>query len=64
MKIKNKVRNFLKDQSGEFGIKQIAITVAVIVIIGFLIAIIQGNLPTWVDEIWQLFMDLIGKFIS
>jgi Flp pilus assembly pilin Flp len=64
MKIKSKVRNFFKDQSGEFGIKQIAITVAVIVIIGFLIAIIQGNLPTWVDEIWQLFMDLIGKFIS
>jgi Flp pilus assembly pilin Flp len=64
MKIKNKVRNFLKDQSGEFGIKQIAVTVAVIVIIGLLIGVIRGNLGTWVAEVWDMFIEMIKNLIS
>lgn len=64
MKIKSKVRNFFKDQSGEFGIKQIAVTVAVIVIIGLLIGVIRGNLGTWVAEVWDMFIEMIKNLIS
>ncbi|MDQ2085696.1 hypothetical protein RBH29_04510 [Herbivorax sp. ANBcel31] len=64
MKTKKIIRNLLKDQSGEFGVKQIAITVAVIVIIGFIIVIVQNNLDGWIGEIWDLFMEQIENLIS
>lgn len=64
MKIKNKIKNFLKNQSGEFGIKQIAATVAVIVIIGLIIGVVRGNIGTWVAEVWDMFIEMIKDTIS
>jgi len=32
--LKNSIKKFLKDERGEFGVKQIAYTVAVIVVVG------------------------------
>ena len=51
-------------KEAKFGIKQIAITVAVIVIIGFGIMDIENLIPEWITEIWQLFIDQIKNFIS
>lgn len=64
MKIKNKIKIFLKNQSGEFGIKQIAATVAVIVIIGLIIGVVRGNIGTWVAEVWDMFIEMIKDTIS
>ncbi|AUG57060.1 hypothetical protein [Acetivibrio saccincola] len=64
MKIKNMMKNLLKDQSGEFGIKQIAATVAVIVIIGLIIGVVRGNIGTWVVEVWDMFIEMIKDTIS
>ncbi|MGZ7444057.1 hypothetical protein [Paenibacillus sp. TH7-28] len=56
---KKGIRTFWEDEAGEFGIKQIAATVAVIVIIGIIVGIVRGNLPAWVNDIWDYFMGLI-----
>lgn len=58
------IQRFVEDERGEFGIKQIAATVAVIVVIGFVVTAISGNMGTWVEEIWDQFMELIGSNIS
>ena len=62
---KNKEKqSFWKDESGDFGIKQIAMTVAVIVVIGFAITIIQTNMGSWISELWTLFMDQIKDLMA
>lgn len=62
-KLKN--REFWKDESGEFGVKGIAITVAVIVIIGAAVSFIKGSaLEGWIGDIWDKFMDLIDNLIK
>ncbi|TYQ16049.1 UNVERIFIED_CONTAM: hypothetical protein Cloal_2551 [Acetivibrio alkalicellulosi] len=62
--MKNRIKALLKDQSGEFGVKSIAMTVAVIVIIGFIIVVVQGNIDGWVGQIWDLFIGLITDLFS
>jgi hypothetical protein len=59
-----KTASFWKEESGDFGIKQIAATVAVIVIIGFIVTAIQTNIGTWVNQVWTLFMDQIRDSFS
>ncbi|MBT2293166.1 hypothetical protein J7E73_29475 [Paenibacillus albidus] len=54
--------SFWKEERGDIGVKQIAGTVAVIVIIGLVITAVQGNLTEWIDQIWTLFIDQIKKF--
>lgn len=46
------------------GIKQIAITVAVIVVIGAIIGIVQGNLDDWIEDVWDYFMELIDDLTN
>ncbi|MED4956079.1 hypothetical protein ABEO75_16760 [Paenibacillus macerans] len=58
---KKGIRAFWEDEAGEFGIKQIAATVAVIVIIGLVVSAVRGNLPTWINDIWDYFMGLIKE---
>lgn len=60
----NKLKAVVGNERGEFGIKQIAITVAVIIIIGVVVTTLSGKLPTWVGEIWNKFLDLIDKNIG
>ncbi|MCJ8011825.1 hypothetical protein MUG84_08725 [Paenibacillus sp. KQZ6P-2] len=59
-----KKMTFWADETGEFGVKQIAVTVAVIVIIGMIVTVVRTNLGTWVGEIWSLFMKQIQDLIS
>ncbi|NMM55442.1 hypothetical protein [Paenibacillus aquistagni] len=60
----NKLKAVVGNERGEFGIKQIAITVAVIIIIGVVVTTLSGKLPTWVGDIWDKFLDLIDKNIG
>lgn len=57
-------RKLWKDEKGEFGIKQIAGTVAVIVIIGLVVGIVEGSLATWVSDVWDLFFDEIKEMTT
>ncbi|MEK4854755.1 hypothetical protein NST04_33305 [Paenibacillus sp. FSL H7-0756] len=54
--------SFWTEERGDIGVKQIALTVAAIVIIGAAIVIVQDNLGTWIGDIWKLFMNQIEKF--
>ncbi|WP_195571399.1 hypothetical protein [Paenibacillus sp. 1001270B_150601_E10] len=60
----NKLKAVVGNERGEFGIKQIAITVAVIIIIGVVVSIITGSLDTWVEDIWDKFLNLIDSSIK
>lgn len=57
-------KKLLGNERGDFGVKQIAITVAIIVVIGFVIATVQTLMPTWIQEIWEMFIDQIQGLIS
>lgn len=64
-KIKSKIKRFLKEERGDIGIKQIAITVAVIVVIGAAMTIIKGTfLQTWIGDVWDMFIDQIKDLMS
>ncbi|TCK90645.1 hypothetical protein EDC19_2414 [Natranaerovirga hydrolytica] len=59
----NKRNTIINNERGDIGIKQIAITVAVIVVIGLIIGVVRSNMSTWVNEVWRLFMDQIDSLI-
>lgn len=60
-----RLRRMLADERGAVGVKEIAVTVAVIVIIGAVVSLVTGSLlGNWIDEIWTLFIDQIKKMTS
>ncbi|NLU27372.1 MAG: hypothetical protein GXX00_09565 [Hungateiclostridium thermocellum] len=62
--LKNSIKKFLKDERGEFGVKQIAYTVAVIVVVGLVLAILrdqmEGIVTTIWNFLWEKIQDLMG----
>lgn len=61
---KGLVRKFLKSQSGELGIQQIAATVAVIVVIGFIILAVKDNMDGWIGQLWTMFKEKLDTMIQ
>lgn len=59
-----KKRSFWKDETGDIGIKQIAITVGVIVLVGMSISIINGKMGDWFEDIWEIFITYIETNIT
>ncbi|KAA9005457.1 hypothetical protein F4V43_08290 [Paenibacillus spiritus] len=60
-----KLQRFLADERGAVGVKEIAATVAVIVVIGAAISLITGTfLNTWISEVWDLFMKQIENMTT
>ncbi|MBH5320055.1 hypothetical protein I6N90_19825 [Paenibacillus sp. GSMTC-2017] len=59
--MKSKMQAFIKDERGEFGIKQIAGLVAVLVFIGIIVTTISGLLPDWIAYVWGLFTTWVDK---
>lgn len=62
--MKSKIKAFFKEEKGDFGIKYIAITVAVIVLIGVAMTFIKGILPNWIEDVWDMFIDQINDLMS
>jgi len=56
--------NNLKDNRGEFGIKQIAITVAVVIAVGIIVQFLSGGwLTDRVEDVWTwLWEDVIKSW--
>ncbi|OPZ92500.1 MAG: hypothetical protein BWY74_01551 [Firmicutes bacterium ADurb.Bin419] len=55
----------VKGNNGEFGVKQIAVTVAVVVLIGVIVQFMtEGWLTDRVEDVWEWLWDLIKGFIS
>ena len=61
--LKTKIKGFIKSEKGDVSVKGIAIMVAIIVIVGFAIGVIQGKLGGWIDQIWSMAVDAISDFI-
>ncbi|WP_238655344.1 hypothetical protein [Paenibacillus piscarius] len=61
-KPKKSQESFWTEERGDIGVKQIALTVAAIVIIGAAIAIVNRNLGDWISDVWDMFMEQIKKF--
>ncbi|GAE86928.1 hypothetical protein [Acetivibrio straminisolvens] len=63
--LKNSIKKFVKDERGEFGVKQIAITVAVIVVIGLILSILRnGLLNEMVNTVWEFLWEQIQKLMG
>ncbi|NGM82821.1 hypothetical protein G5B47_10390 [Paenibacillus sp. 7124] len=63
--VASKVKAFLADERGAVGVKEIAVTVAVIVIIGAVVSLITDSfLNTWISEVWEFFMTQIEKMTT
>lgn len=56
-KLKLEFYRMMSEERGDIGIKQIAITVGVIVIVGLAVSGIGGMLPTMVQEVFDFFME-------
>ncbi|WP_026478105.1 hypothetical protein [Alkaliphilus transvaalensis] len=60
MEKENKMSLFIEEESGEYGVKQIAFTVAVIVVIGVAIGFINERfMETWIGQVWTMFINFI-----
>jgi large-conductance mechanosensitive channel len=56
-----KANTFIKEEKGDFSVKGIAITVAVIVIIGVAVGLIRGFASDWITQIWNMLIDFIDE---
>lgn len=52
IKVDVALSNLMEEERGDFGVKQIAIVVAVIIVIGFVIAALETLMPTLVNDVW------------
>jgi hypothetical protein len=60
-----KIQSVIKNERGDFGIKQIAFTVAVILLIGFVVTLLKGGLlGTWINQIWTMLINFINNNIK
>ncbi|MGF7046947.1 Flp pilus assembly pilin Flp [Paenibacillus sp. DS2015] len=64
MKKKNTGASFWKDESGDVSIKGIAITVAILVIVGLALVFVKDKLDIWLELIWNKFMTMIDGMIT
>lgn len=57
--------SFWRDEHGDIGVKQIAITVGVIVIIAVAVTLIRNTfLEQWIKEVWEMFMKAIEDMMA
>lgn len=59
IKVDVALRNLMKEERGDFGVKQIAMVVAVIIVIGFVIAALKTIMPDVVDDVWEFLFNQI-----
>ncbi|GAA0388073.1 hypothetical protein [Paenibacillus motobuensis] len=60
----NERTSFWRDEQGDIGIKQIAITVGVIVVIGIIIGAMQGQMGSWLTTIFDTLMGYIDDLVQ
>jgi Flp pilus assembly pilin Flp len=57
------LKKMLKNQKG-FGVKEIAVTLGFIVVIGLVITSMQGKLGGWLDDVWMFVQQFIQDNIK
>ncbi|WP_223068040.1 hypothetical protein [Paenibacillus caui] len=63
MKENKDKRSFWKDEAGEVGVKQIAWTVGVIIIVGFVVTVLSDGriIGEWLNDIWKILRETLEK---
>ncbi|MCL2048461.1 MAG: hypothetical protein FWG87_07010 [Defluviitaleaceae bacterium] len=52
--MKERLSTFINDERGRFGVKELAITVGAIVVIGAIVTwLAGGQLADWVTDVWD-----------
>lgn len=61
-RIKDEVQQIKEEERGDIGIKQLAITVGVIILVGAAVLALKTNIGTMLSGVWDwLFKDVIQK---
>ena len=63
-KVSEQLHITAEEEAGDFGIKQLAVTVAVIVIIGFVITFMQENMDEILTQVWDWLFETIQKMVG
>lgn len=62
VKVSNELSRTAKEERGDIGIKQLAITVGVIVIVGAAVIVLKDSIGDIINDVWEwLFEDVIQK---
>ncbi|MNJ63221.1 hypothetical protein D3C77_591060 [compost metagenome] len=58
-------RSFWRDEQGDIGVKQIAITVGIIVVIAVAVTLIKDTfLEQWIKQVWDMFIKAIEDMMA
>ena len=61
-KVKSRLKRRLQDERGEIGIKQLAITVGVIIIVGAAVIVLKDSIGDIIESVWDWLFDIkIGR---
>ncbi len=59
LKMKEELSRLVNEERGDIGVKQLAITVGVIIVIGAVVAVLTGKMDGIVTDVWDwLFIQL------
>ncbi len=62
IKMQLELERVVKEERGDIGIKQLAITVGVIIVVGAAVLILKDSIGDIIDSVWEwLFEDVIQK---
>ena len=65
IKLTAKLRRFVADERGDFGIAQIGAIVATLVVLGLIVSLLQGGImQTWITDIWGWFTLWVTSILS
>lgn len=64
LKIKLELNRLLNEERGDIGIKQLAMTVGVIIIIGVVITVLTTKMDTFVEDVWKMLTDQLKNLTS
>ncbi len=59
IKVDVALNKLLEEERGDFGVKQIAMVVAVIVVIGFVIMALKAIMPDVVQDVWDFLFEQV-----
>lgn len=64
LRIKLELNRLLNEERGDIGVKQLAVAVGVIILIGVVITVLTDNMDTFVDDIWKILKEQIEDLAS
>lgn len=64
LKIQEELKITMQEERGDIGIKQLAITVGVIVVVGAAVVAFKDNIGTLLEEVWDWLFETIQDMVG